>query len=279
MFENLPTIPVNLIYFTIPLGMVIVIVILGVYLGSLRLSAPEAFLFKKARRKDLEVLCVTDVGSGFSEYRLGEKENQRDIIFEGKDNSDIKVDPGILQRTDSMKFGKGLVIHYYASKDFAPQTYINALGFSTIRRVVRDTFPELSWATDELVGELIATKRDNLLEDLKVLITQYAPKYRDEQGNEIPFTADSLASVIEELQEILKTYPVDTGLYSFTAAYVMNPTAYLANHVDTMRNILEQLADLKWQKMMDMMKWVIPILAILGGTTICAVILFLVIGK
>ena len=79
----LPSIPIPLEFIVmVPMVLILVIMILLWYIFQIRHYAIEAIIFMKGRKKDLPVLCRTDIGSGFSRFILGKKKKDGDIAFD-----------------------------------------------------------------------------------------------------------------------------------------------------------------------------------------------------
>lgn len=279
----LPSIPIPLeLIIMVPMVLILVIMILLWYIFQIRHYAIEAIIFMKGRKKDLPVLCRTDIGSGFSRFILGKKKNDGDIAFDDGELPGILVDPSLLSDTQAMRFGGGLDIYFYASKDWVPLTHINALGFKTAKRVARSThkngkavFPELQALTDQELMALLNTRQDELKDDCLLFIDKYKPLMIGEDGRETIIRPEALADAIIELKEILSKTPLDLGFYSFMAAFVMNPISHLAQDLEQLKMLIEQLVAERYEKMMKMMQYVIMAMMLLGGISIAAIAMFL----
>jgi hypothetical protein len=279
----LPSIPIPLeIIVMVPVVFIFIIMILLWYILQIRRYAMEAIIFMKGRKKDLPVLCRTDIGSGFSRFILGKKKKDGDIAFDDGELPGILVDPSLLSDTQAMRFGGGLDVYFYASKDWVPLTHINALGFKTARRVARSKskngaaiFPELQALTDQELMALLNTRQDELKDDCLLFIDKYKPIMVDEYGNEAVIRPDALADAIIELKEILSKTPLDLGFYSFMAAFVMNPISHLAQDLEQLKMLIEQLVAERYEKMFKLMQYAIIGIMVMGAIVLGAIAMFL----
>jgi hypothetical protein len=254
-----------------------------IYFTDIKRYCPEAKVFVKARRKGFPVLCRTDIGSGDSAFLLGKKKNpDKDIAFSDDNLPGLMVDPSLLGETDAMHFVRGLNIFYYGSTQWMPLTTITALGFKTIKRVVSERYKDLSFLPMQEVTELLNTKSADLLVDCDTVIGRYSPNLvdsktgevvNDSRGNPILMTGGYLAEAITDLREELKITPIDTGLYAFQTAFIMNPISHLSQDLEQLKMLIELMLRAEYEKMLKMMPYVIMAMMLMGMVAIVIYIL------
>jgi len=263
------------------------IILLKLYVDIKR-NAPEALIFAKARKKRLPVLCRTDVGSSYSQFILGKKQKDGDIAFDDGELPGLLVDPSLLGDSDAMRFGRGLDIYYYASTQWMPLTAINALGLKTVARVADQRYKELSFLPKQELAEFLMTKDDDILADCNTCIRRYNPeavdwetgnKVNDEYGNSIKMTPEELRDSITALREELKRTPIDTGFYSFAAAFLMNPVSHLAQDLEQLKMLIELMIRAEYDKIMKLMPYVIMFCMVVGVVGLVIYIISLTVTK
>lgn len=272
---DLPVIVIPL-YYVLALAGGLAVVTFGfiIYFTDIRRYCPEAKVFVKARRKGLPVLCRTDIGSGDSAFLLGKKKNpEKDIAFSDDNLPGLMVDPSLLGETDAMHFVRGLNIFYYGSTQWMPLTTITALGFKTIKRVVSERYKDLSFLPMQEVTELLNTKSADLQEDCNTVIRRYSPtqvdpktgeQIYDERDNPALVTGAYLAEAITDLREELKVTPIDTGLYAFQTAFVMNPISHLSQDLEQLKMLIELMLRAEYEKLIKLMPYVIMAMMLMG---------------
>jgi len=249
---------------------------------NVKMNAPEAFIFAKARKKGLPVLCRTDIGSDYSKYILGKKKKEGDIAFDDDEHPGLLVDPSLTSDTDSMRFERGLDIYYYASTQWMPLTTINALGFKTLARVADARYKELTFLPKQELAEFMMTNDTDLYEDCNTAIRKYHPTLVDwesgktmvdSNGTPISMTAQELRDSLTALREELKTTQIDTGFYSFSAAFQMNPVSHLSQDLEQLKMLIELMLREEYDRIMKLMPYVIMFCMVAG---IIAVVIYVI---
>lgn len=263
------------------------IILLKLYVDIKR-NAPEALVFAKARKKGLPVLCRTDIGSNYSQFLLGKKQKEGDIAFDDGDLPGLLVDPSLLGDSDAMRFGRGLDIYFYASTQWMPMTNINALGLKTMATVVNTRYKELTFLPKQEVAEFMMTKDSDIYEDCITCIRRYNPealdwetgnKVIDQYGNSIKMTPDELRDSITSLREELKKTPIETGFYSFAAAFLMNPVSHLAQDLEQLKMLIEMMVRAEYDKIMKLMPYVIMFCMVIGAVGVVIYIIGTMVAK
>ncbi|RPJ53954.1 MAG: hypothetical protein EHJ95_01205 [Methanobacteriota archaeon] len=147
------------------------------YIFDIRKWAPEAMIFRTARKKGKPVLDITDIGTGDSGFYLGNKDKKGDIYFDLKEFGD-KLDPGMTTGDCSpSRYRKGLNIYHYSTTGWLPVGSSQALGFQKINEIARTNqkYQILDFLSTEDIHQLINTPRDELDHDVRIFINRYEP--------------------------------------------------------------------------------------------------------
>lgn len=220
-----------------------------IILAGLRKWAPEAWIIKDARKKDLPILDQTDIGTGFSEMILGEKDEKGDIRFENE-KFGIKLDPALLSSdVDPRRYKKGLVILNYATTGWLPQGIKNILGLDRVTKIRKgEKYAILKFLTDEDLIQLLDTNQEQLVFDVPMFIEKYEAKYHDPLTNsDVGVPKEPIIKLINEMRAELATDEIDKdfttkGIYkgganvrgaffSLNAAFKNNPYGLTAQHL------------------------------------------------
>ena len=155
---------------------IIAIVGLGVFIVELKKYAPEAFIFRKARKDNRIVKNIGDM-DGNSEFTLGEKEEPGDIVFKDKTFGD-KLDPSMVQgKCIPSRYSKGLVIYNYATGAYYPTSAKDARGFTQIIETrQKPEYDILDFLSDEDIIQLLDTPREERIQDIKIFTQAAKPK-------------------------------------------------------------------------------------------------------
>jgi hypothetical protein len=258
------------------------------YWMDIKRYVPEAKIFKKARRKGLPVLDRQDIGSGYGRFLLGKKQKPDDIAFDDEDLPGLMVDASILGEADATHYERGLDIYHYASTQWMPLTTINALGFKTIKRLINEKYKDLSFLPDEEICELLSTKSQEQLEDCETVIKKYSPTLVDNKtgvalvdptGNSVWMTGRDLSSAITELREESKITPIDTGIFSYKAAFIMNPVSHQSQDLEQLRMLIELMLRAEYEKILKLMPYVIMALMLIAAMVVGVAALYMTIGN
>lgn len=280
---DLPVIAIPLVYVLGLVGaLVIVVFAFMLYYMDIRRYNPEGKVFIKARKKGLPVLCRQDIGSGYAKVLLGKKDKPDDIAFDDGDLPGLMVDASILGESDAMHFERGLDMYFYASTQWMPLTTINALGMKTVKRLAQERYKDLLFLPDQEIAELVYTKSQELVPDCDTVVKRYSPICVDpetgnpiyENGKTVPMSGNDLAAAIAEFREELKQTPIDTGLFSFQAAFLMNPISHLSQDLEQLRMLIELMLRAEYEKITKWMQYILMGLIVIGGITVCVVALF-----
>ncbi len=222
----------------------------GGYLGLLfilmevRRYVPEWRTISAARKKNLPVLAVTVPGSGETEWILGTKDERGDPVFDTKGQFGIQVDPNFSGAIAPDRMKRGLRIYHYATTLPLALDARHCLAIDTVLSTVRAEFPELGFLTNDQIGALLATPRDDLG---KYCESIYQMAATDEIRQAIS-SSDALAALIIEAQDLTsRTEIPPSGMYSYAYAFKNVPTAYLSQDLHQYGLLIER----KVRKQMD----------------------------
>lgn len=170
---------------TLSLGLHILLILVGgptllcigliAFVFDMRKYGEEAFIFRKARKKNLPVLDVCDIGTGDSQMFLGVKDAKGDIYFDMKEYGD-KLDPGMTTGDCApSRYPHGLSIYHYSTISWLPLGPEQALGFKAINKT-RTKYPNLKFLSDEEVHQLLDTPSQEMDHDVEMFIRKYRPQ-------------------------------------------------------------------------------------------------------
>jgi hypothetical protein len=91
--------------------------------------------------------------------------------------------------------------------------------------------------------------------------------------------APGLIQLIQTAKSDLDKLPIATGYFCMNEAFKYNNVPYSAQHLAQLKNLLKQLVDAEWMKMMNWMQYGIIICAIMGMTILGIYILKTVVFK
>jgi hypothetical protein len=264
----LPQIPIGLeLIVAVPGVLIFLLVFLVWFILDLKKLAPEAFVFRKCRKKDLAALEVEDIGSGHCRLIVGEKDKNGDPIFRHPDDpTQLVVDPTYLHNTKPRYWGNGLSIWHYASSQWQPMTTINALGLNTCKKVAKQYFPELLFMTDRDLMTFAKMRRDHLKHNVNAVIHKYQPEWDDDENT--PITHDEVYNAVIEYQEALKKKTIDTGIVAWDAAFAMNPITHLVQDLAEIKVLIEMKVRSEFEKKLQWMQYGMIIAGIIGVTGI-----------
>jgi hypothetical protein len=268
----LPQIPIGLEYIVlIPTLFIFVIMFLVWFIMDLKKFGYEGFVFRKARKKDLPALQLEDIGTGYTELIVGQKDKKGSPIFKHpKDDSVILVDPTILTATKPAYWGNGLYMHHYASNQYQPLNTINALGLNQVVKVQEQYFPELNFLKKRDLMAFAKMKQDNIHQNVKVVIDAYRPEW--DNGDAV--TEDEIVQAVIGLQDRLKHTKTAADMpVLWDAAFAMNPVTHQAQDLGELKKLMEMLIRKELEKWFNMWNYVIMAIALLG---VVAVVIYVI---
>lgn len=263
----LPQIPIGLEYIVlVPTLFIFVIIFLVWFITDLKKYGYEGFVFRKARKKDLPALQLEDIGTGYTELIVGEKDKKGSPMFKHpKDDSIILVDPTILSATKPAYWGNGLYMHHYASNQYQPLNTINALALNQVVKVQEQYYPELNFLKKRDLMAFAKMKQDNISQNVKVVIDAYRPEWND--GTAV--TEQEIVDSVISLQDRLKRTRTAADMpVVWDAAFAMNPVTHQAQDLGELKKLLELLIRKEMEKHFQMMTYVIMALMLLGGVAV-----------
>jgi hypothetical protein len=266
----------------------------------------EGFVFMQCRKEGIPCICDVEIGTGNAEFIAGIKDDPKSPVFKDE-QSGLKVDPSLISAfAEPLRFSGGLNVIGYGHHNWLPQTHKNHLAFKAIEDYFNPDIENRPWMRmtkaekEELCCfsihekiELISKAEHFLEADTKSKLGKYFKTARDQAGNPMldeagnqiyyrPFsgkggeplvqhdvTVPNMIGLIRKARSDIEELPIATGYYSMKEAFVNNNTPYSAQHLLNLKNLLRQLADAQWMKMMNWMQY---------GIIICAIIATLVIG-
>lgn len=243
--------------------MVAIIAILLMIVIDTRSNAPEAAIFKRARKKGLPVLDITDIGTGESRFLLGKKDGVDEIAF-STGHYGIQVDPSLCSgNTDPSRYRNGLAIYHYCSTKWLPISPHNVLAIQTVKNL-RVKYPDLDFLTDLELMTLLNTPRSDLKHDSERFLEKYSP-VAIERGTPITLTPNTLISRVREFQDEITKTPVDTGFLAYHHAFSSIPFAHAAQDLEQLKLLIQRKTYAQFQDQIKMWNYVIMALALLGG--------------
>lgn len=165
--------------FLVLMPCLVVIFILGFYTLSLRTTAKELFVFRKARAKKLDIELMFDITTGKGEFKClkPEDNDQQSPMLE-------RSDPGVHLRADFCKglitpiIVNGLRLFFYANSSSHPLGPNTAAAFKTMisHRFDDTEWEKLSFLPDRELFSLIRTPEEDLVEACNLFIQEYNPQ-------------------------------------------------------------------------------------------------------
>ncbi|RLG44046.1 MAG: hypothetical protein DRN81_05355 [Thermoproteota archaeon] len=170
----------TLLYMVIALfiALWVVIVLFLKYWLDIKRFAPEAKVFREARKKKLAILEITD-SAGRTAFKLGTKRKRSDVHFSGSEYG-IQIDPKLQGNAPENRTVDGVPIHHFSTQYPFPLSDKNARALETIVEHARENYPDLGFLSDADIIILAGTPRENLDHDVNNYIMEYAPEVERE---------------------------------------------------------------------------------------------------
>ena len=257
----------------------------------------EGFVFMQARKDGTPVICDVEIGTSNAEFIIGTKKNPKDPLFEDE-QSGVKVDPSLISAyAEPLRFSGGLNIIGYGHHNWLPQTARNHLAFKAIVEYFNSPdMKDLMFLTDKEKIELISKPEHFLEADIKTKVGKYFKTkkssddkdaktiyYRQFQKDgkwyEQEINIPEIITLIQKAKADITRMPIATGYFCMNEAFKYNNVPYSAQHLAQLKNLLKQLVDAEWMKMMNWMQYGIIICAIMGMTILGIYILYTVVFK
>jgi hypothetical protein len=285
-------VPLWMIASVVVAALTLVFIPTNILLGFMRYGG-EGFIFMQARKDGIPVICDVEIGTGNAEFILGTKKNPKDPLFEDE-QSGVKVDPSLVSAyAEPLRMSGGLNIMGYAYHDWLPQTTRNHLAFKAIVDYFQsEPMKELMFLTDKEKIELISKPEHFLEADIKTKISKYFKSkkvgesiiyfrqfQKDGKWYEQEIKTVEVIELIQKAKADITKLPIATGYFCMNEAFRYNNVPYSAQHLAQLKNLLRQLIDAEWMKMMNWMQYGIIICAIMGMTILGIYILKTVVFK
>lgn len=256
---------------------------------------PEGFVTMECRREGRDAVLNTEIGTGVTELMVGVKRDPKDPIYTDE-KSGVKVDPSMVsQYAEPLRLSGGLNIFGFAHNSMFPQTTKNHLAFKGIIEYFDEnstnalcedaTEDEMSIASLDFLTikekiELIMKPEHFLEEDMRTKVGKYFKQRKDanniisyyrqferdgkwfEQVVEIP----RLIHAIQRIKSDLNKRSLPWGYYCMTEAFKYNNVPYTAQHLASLKMLLQQLRDEYWMKLLNWMQYGMIIIGIIGIT-------------
>lgn len=300
------------IVFAVPLWLMLIAIIIafvlfitpsGMVLKYWRYGR-EGFTFMQARINGETVVEDYEVGSGNSEFVIGEKIDPKAPIFQD-DQSGIKLDPTMVAAyADPRRHPGGLNIVGFAHDSLLPQNPRNHLAFAGIEGYVRNEprMRALDFLPIKEIVELLKKPEHFLEADIRhkvgkyfkstvetedgkprtVFYREFQKVVKDNNGNEttqwyrqeIPINSENpdnlgLVQIIRMARADLEKQPIlpaGKQYFCMNEAFKYNPVSYTAQHAQTMKAILQRLADLRAPKLQNLWTYGLIAMGIIGVT-------------
>jgi len=248
--------------------LLLIIIILIIVIVSVYTNGKEGFIFAKARKKNLNVLSVVDVGSNHAKFVLGTKKKPDDIEYDNK-ISGVQVDPSLTTGgAVPTRYEKGLNIYNFSTIDWLPITNSNALAYQTIRKW-KDDHPNYNVFTFLEFVSLISTPKNQLIHDLKNYISKYNPTYTFEKDGgvyEQEYNVEELSNIIQYAREEITKLPIVPGFFCFNQAFEAIPMAYSAQDLEQLKILIRKQIEQEWMRKINVMIYAIAgVLIMVGG--------------
>lgn len=275
MFAAMPSIPIPLHILLIG-GLVVFLVILGLifYLLNIYKFGKEGFIFSKARRKGIPVLCVVDVGSNQAKYELGTKKKKDDIEYDN-DLSGVQVDPSLTTGgVVPTRFEKGLNIYTFSTIDWLPITNSNALAYQTLNKW-KTEHKNYDFLTFQEFTTLISTPKHHLSHDVRNFISTKKPTYQyTENGQlyEAELDVDDMITLIDTARVEIAKLPIVPGFMTYNQAFEAIPQAYAAQDLELLKTLIRKQIEQEWLKKIHVMTYALAALIVMIGGGITVVI-------
>jgi hypothetical protein len=127
------------------------------------------------------------------------------------------------------------------------------------------------------VGKYFKTKKSSDAKDAKTIY--YRQFQKDGKWYEQEINIPEIIMLIQKAKADITRMPIATGYFCMNEAFKYNNVPYSAQHLAQLKNLLKQLVDAEWMKMMNWMQYGIIICAIMGMTILGIYILYTVVFK
>ena len=269
----------------IPIPILLVIIVICVVILSyvliafnyldLRKYGKEAFIFAKARKKNIPVLHVVDIGSNRAKFELGTKKKNGDIEYDN-DLNGVQVDPSLTTGCASpTRYDRGLDIYTYSSIDWLPIVTSNALAYQTIQQWKQDR-PDYDFIPFQDFVELISTKSTHLEKDVNSFIRSKKPTYTYQQDGktyEAEYEIEDIVKLVTTAREEIQKLPIVPGFLTYSLAFESIPQAYSAQDVEQLKILIRKMIEQEWLRKINIMIYAIAGLLIMVGGAVAVFII------
>jgi hypothetical protein len=108
--------------------------------------------------------------------------------------------------------------------------------------------------------------RSDLESNLNVILSHYKPVWQTGEQKGTFVQAEELKDIMEEYQDDLREMKIDIDCpTAWDAAFAANPVTHNIQDLQEMKQIFEQLADLKYSRREKLMMYVLAVVIILIG--------------
>ena len=136
-------------------------------------TVPIAGTVEKAVLENKNIIEIHDVGSGNTDWVVGDKKKPDDPIYE-TDLSGMQVDPTMTtQSAQPKRFPGGLDVYCYSYFNWVPQTPRNSNAFAAIVNYKKEKCREFDFLSDIEFIALISTPINHLEHDLNNYLAKY----------------------------------------------------------------------------------------------------------
>jgi hypothetical protein len=227
---------------------------------------PEGWLFIRARRDNVPILKLHELGGGKVHRILGQKEKKDYPWFE-TNFFGVQLDPAFSSRCIPERSIGGLEEYNYSTIHPLPLSSSNARAMCTIKQYVRDHFMELDFLCDYEVLCLLGAPRDHLEHDCQLYIDKYHPdidsidfeegmskealemlnpdareQYISTHRNRSALELHRFVDLIKSIQDLTATLPLDCGPFSYSEAFQVVPHGFLSQDMHALIQLVKRLA-------------------------------------
>lgn len=183
------------------IGIWIESILFAKYYMDLKKFAPEAIVFKTARKKKLAIIELSDT-VGRTIFILGTKRKRSDIHFRGKGSEyGIQIDPKLQGSVAPSMLVDGVQLHHFNTKFPFSMGDKNARALIAIVDHARQKFPDLNFLTDADILIFAKMAKDNLDDNVDSYMTEFEPEVERTILNE-EFTLSSRDSIVLNCETI-----------------------------------------------------------------------------
>lgn len=185
--------------FVLLIGLCIAIYKFITYMWDMKSNAPEAFVIKEAREKNLPIMALTDAGSGRTTLKIGRKSKKYDWEFEAGEYGP-KITPEHTPDCEPEMLNGNLPVYHYSITHLSACSPRSAKALCNITKLRKlEQFELLRFLSDDDLYTLLGEDAANLEHDCRIYLQDYAVS---NIGQPIPDSVEEFIALVHEAREV-----------------------------------------------------------------------------